>query len=154
MSSPDTPSPSQLQERSRLRNFYRRAWEKRQAGEPLEPLERVVADVIGQHPEYHELVLDPNMEELEFSSEPGGTNPFMHMGMHIAIHEQLGADRPAGIRALYNGLQSGYPDRHELEHRLIECLARSLVQAKQSGRAPDEAAYLECARRLLPGGSA
>ena len=75
-------------------------------------------------------------------------NPFLHMGMHIAIREQLGMDRPAGIRAIHHSLVVFYQSEHEAEQQMIECLAVSLWEAQHNQRLPDEVAYLECLNKL------
>jgi hypothetical protein len=138
------------QDRDSLRRFFLDAWRKRQAGEPLEPLQQLIAEVVGQHPEYHALLDDPDGAlAAEFTPEGGQSNPFLHMGMHITLAEQLGSDRPAGIRDLYQRIAPPGADRHQAEHRMMECLGLVLWEAQREGRAPDEQAYLACLRRLL-----
>ena len=44
------------QDRNRTREMFRQAWNKRIAGEPLEPLEKQVADLVEDHPEYLSLI--------------------------------------------------------------------------------------------------
>lgn len=139
------------QERERLRDFYGQVWRKQRAGLALEPLERLIAGVILQHPEYHPLLDAPDAVHQEFTPEFGETNPFLHMGLHIAIREQLGADRPAGIRKLLQALRAAFTDEHQLEHQVMECLGETLWKAQREGRTPDEEAYLECVRRLARG---
>ncbi|BAN68454.1 DUF1841 family protein [endosymbiont of unidentified scaly snail isolate Monju] len=137
------------QNREQLRRFYQTAWRKHLDGQPLEPLERLVAQVITQHPEYHDQVLDPQACERDFPVHGGQTNPFLHMGMHITLAEQLASDRPAGIRELYRRLVSLDGDTHRAEHRMMECLGEILWEAQRTNRPPDEQAYLACLRRLL-----
>jgi hypothetical protein len=138
------------QDRDSLRRFFLETWRKRQAGEPLEPLQRLIAEVIAAHPEYHALLTDPEHAlTAEFTPEGGQSNPFLHMGMHITLAEQLASDRPAGIRAIYQRLAPEGTDRHQAEHRMMECLGLVLWEAQRNGRAPDESAYLDCLRRLL-----
>jgi hypothetical protein len=140
------PTPT---ERDRMRRFYGEVWRKHLAGLALEPLERLIAGVILQHPEYQSLLEGEEPASREFLPELGETNPFLHMGMHIAIQEQLAADRPAGIRALYQVLRPAFGDDHEVEHHIMECLGESLWHAQRQGTMPDEAGYLECLRRLV-----
>jgi hypothetical protein len=139
------------QERSDLRRTYVDAWRKHRAGAPLEPLEHQVVTVIEQHPEYHRLLEDSGDSALtrEFAPESGESNPFLHMGLHLAIREQAGTDRPAGITAIHRELSLRLADPHQAEHRMIECLGEALWLSQRSGRPPDEAAYLESLRRLL-----
>lgn len=137
------------QDRNQLRQFYVDAWRKRREGLPMQPLEILVADVIADHPEYHALleVAEPRLEQ-DFFEQAGDTNPFLHMGMHISLREQLGAGRPEGIRELYQQLLHTSGNAHDCEHRMMACLQASLWQAQQSGRLPDENEYLACLREL------
>ncbi|TVP86442.1 MAG: DUF1841 family protein [Thioalkalivibrio sp.] len=135
--------------RDQLREQFVQAWEKGRSGQPLEPLEAALVDLIREHPEYHAL-LDDRERALgaEFPPESGQSNPFLHLAMHLSIREQAGTDRPPGIRAIHQRLSA----RHgvmEAEHRMIECLGRSLWEAQRAGTQPDEAAYLECLQRLV-----
>lgn len=136
------------QDRTRLRQFYLDAWRKRQSGERLEPLETLIANVVAQHPEYHSLLDSPNSLEQDYAPEQGQTNPFLHMGMHISLAEQLATDRPTGIRELYLEITANSKDAHEAEHRMMECLGLILWEAQSQNRPPDEQAYLECLKRL------
>ena len=84
--------------RARMRRRYVDAWRKFQAREPLEPLEAQLAAVIAEHPEYISS-LEAGEEALgaDFTPEGGRENPFLHMGLHLAIREQVATDRPADI---------------------------------------------------------
>ena len=136
------------QDRMELRKVYAAAWRKHEAGCALEPLEQNIAGVLEWHPEYHALLLDERSLAADFDAESGKTNPFLHLGLHIAIQEQLATDRPAGIRDLYRMLLFGIGDRHALEHAIMECLGECLWRAQRDGRAPDEQHYLACVRSL------
>ena len=136
-------------DRDRLRRYYLDAWRKRQAGQPLEPLEALIAGVVEQHPEYHDLLQSEEALKKEFTPDGGQTNPFLHMGMHISLAEQIGSDRPAGIRELHRRLSVEAGSPHEAEHRMMECLGLVLWEAQRQNRPPDEHAYLECLKKLL-----
>ena len=136
------------QDRQQLRRFFQSAWAKREAGQRLEALEQLVTDVIAQHPEYHDVLLGEDALQKDFSPDDGRTNPWLHMGMHISLGEQLGADRPAGIRDLYQGLTARHGDPHAAEHAMMDCLGIVLWEAQRNNTAPDEAAYLECVKKL------
>lgn len=136
-------------ERDTARRLFVEAWRKRCAGEPLEPLEETVANVIAQHPEYHGVLQDEETAlGAEYRPEDGITNPFLHMGMHIAIHEQLATDRPPGVVALYQSLLGRIGDPHSLEHQMMECLGQVLWSAQRANVPPDEEAYLECLKKI------
>ena len=135
-------------DRDDLRRTWVDAWSKARVGQPLEPMERLLADVIAEHPEHHPALESPGVLESEFSPEASRTNPFLHMGLHVAIREQLATDRPPGVRALYAKLLPRYADAHRLEHALMECLAETLWDAQREGTTPDESRYIGRVRRL------
>ena len=141
------------QDRSALRRSYVEAWRKWRERAPLEPLEHQIADVVEQHPEYHPVLeQDGDAVHRDYSPEGGQSNPFLHMGMHLAIREQVATNRPAGITAIHSALAARLGSAHEAEHRMIECLGEALWHAQRSGVAPDEAAYLDALRRIGGGG--
>jgi hypothetical protein len=102
------------------------------------------------HPEYQALAANAPTA-LGFDPPAGGAeeNPFLHMGLHLAVREQLSIDRPPGVRALFESLKSRLGEVHDAEHALMESLAEALWEAQRSGRAPDETRYLELAKRRL-----
>lgn len=137
------------QDRGSLRRHYLEAWRKHREGRPLEPLEHQLATVIEHHPEYHGL-FDDAAESLErdYTPESGQANPFLHLGLHLAIREQVATDRPPGIAAVHRGLCLRLGDRHEAEHRMMERLGEALWLSQRSGRPPDETTYLDSLRRI------
>lgn len=129
--------------------MYVNSWRKRQTNQPLEPLESAIADVISHHPEYQAILEDEEKAlSHDFLPEQGQTNPFLHMGMHIAIREQLETGRPPGITDTYQLLMKKIGDPHEVEHRMMDCLGQIMWEAQRSGQMPDEKSYLECLKRL------
>jgi hypothetical protein len=137
-----------LQSRDEVRQVYLTVWQKMQQKSLLEPMEALIAEAIELHPEYHALLENEiDIKQQEFTPEQGQTNPFLHMGMHIALREQAGVDRPVGIQGLYQKLVSSR-GRHDAEHAMMECLGESLWNAQRNHQAPDEAAYLDCLKKL------
>jgi hypothetical protein len=136
--------------REELRRAYSEAWAKHLAGTPLAPLEAAIADVIALHPEYQALVADPE-RSLAYApaADQPAQNPFLHLGLHLAVREQLSVDRPPGIRDVHRSLAARAQDGHAAEHRLMEALGQTLWEAARDGRAPDEREYLRRARGAL-----
>lgn len=139
------------QDRGRLRRFYLQAWEKARGRQPLEPLERLIVAVIRLHPEYHALLESAPDDAVakDYLPGPAAENPFLHLGLHVAVHEQLAAGRPVGVERIYRDLAAKLSDAHAAEHRMMECLAATLWHAQRGGDAPSEDDYLACLRRLL-----
>ena len=114
------------QDRNELRQMYAGAWQKRVAGKVLSPLEDQIARVIEEHPEYHATVTGDL--DKDFNVEGGQTNPFLHMGLHLGIREQVATNRPAGIAAAFKALADkslvlvdvDFPRKSELPAELKE----------------------------------
>lgn len=138
------------QGRSLLRRMYFEAWRKHRESRPVEPVEDRIIGVVALHPEYVQLLESgPAALDREYTPEEGQTNPFLHMGLHLAIREQVATDRPAGIALVHRSLAARLGDVHEAEHAMIERLGAALWNAQRAGLPPDEAQYLESLRRLL-----
>ena len=138
------------QDRGETREVFFRAWRAHREDRPLEGVEKIIVQVLLQHPEYHPaLEQSEATRERDYFTETGDTNPFLHLGMHIAIEEQLSIDQPPGIRTYYQKLLSRHPDEHTVQHRMMECLGEMLWQASRQAAAPQAAIYLDCLRRLL-----
>jgi hypothetical protein len=137
-----------FQSRDEVRQMYLTVWQKMQQQSLLEPMEAIIVDVIKLHPEYHSLLeKGESAKEQDFTPEDGQTNPFLHMGMHIALREQAGADRPPGIQKAYQQLLKKQSP-HDAEHAMIECLGQALWNAQRTNTAPDDNVYLACIKKI------
>jgi hypothetical protein len=79
----------------------------------------------------------------DYTPDAGKTNPFLHMGLHLGIREQIATNRPLGISSIYAALTAKIGDAHLAEHRMIDCLAETLWEAQGQNTAPDEQKYLD-----------
>ena len=131
--------------REEARNFLFETWRKRRAGELLTPLEDLSAQLIEKHPEYHQLLSEPERyQDKDYNPEHGATNPFLHLMMHLSIEEQISIGQPHGIRAHFERLTQRFESEHEAQHAMMECLGEMIWQAQRNGTAPDAAIYLSC----------
>lgn len=136
--------------RQDARRFFFDTWQKQQAGQPLTDLEKLLFSVISLHPEYHDILNRPQQyAEREWMPEQGETNPFLHMGMHLALEEQLSIDQPPGIRTLYQQLLHKTGSEHDAQHAVLDCLGEMIWQAQRYGGGPDVNVYLSCIRGKL-----
>ena len=133
-------------DRNQLRKMYKTAWEKIQQQKILTPLEVQITDVIREHPEYHDFILQL---DKDFLPESGETNPFLHMGLHLGLREQLATNRPQGITDIYQRLIKIKGSPHDAEHSMIECLAEALWSSQVNNTPPDETKYLLSLKKLL-----
>jgi len=136
-------------DRDQLRLQYFHAWQAHLSGKSLDPLQKQIVAVLIDHPEYQALFHDQRSMGAEYAPEQGQTNPFLHMGMHLAIREQVATNRPDGISEAHRKLlEQCRGDHHETEHRMIDCLGESLWKAQKNGSPPDESEYLSCLQNL------
>lgn len=136
-------------DRNDIRQHFFVVWKKFNDKQALDPLESLIANVIRLHPEYHSLLEDTQSLNKDYTPEMGQSNPFLHMGMHIGLYEQLSTNRPAGIKDVYEKLQIKTGDIHEAEHLMMECLGEAMWQAQRDNAMPDDASYLACLKKLV-----
>ena len=135
--------------RDDARRFFFDVWQQLKAGAPLVGVAHVVADILQMHPEYHDMLdAGPGVITRDFGGAEPVHNPFLHLGLHVALAEQLQADRPPGVLAVHATLLARGEPVHDIAHRMIDCLATELWRAQSTGGLPDEQAYLDSLRRL------
>jgi len=134
--------------RDQLREMYRSAWRKFRSEQTLSPLEKQIVAVISEHPEYRVIIESAAADLANYSPRSGQLNPWLHMGLHLAIREQVATNRPAGIAEVHARLARRAGGAHEAEHCMLEALAEAMWDAQRSGRPPDESEYLERLRAL------
>ncbi len=131
--------------RHQARQFLFSTWYKYKHQEALSDMEEIALKVILLHPEYQSILDDTERyHDKDYPPEMGITNPFLHMGMHITIKEQLSIDQPAGIRDRFERLLKKNANEHDTMHQIMECLAEMIWQAQRSQSAPDPSIYFEC----------
>jgi hypothetical protein len=135
--------------RDELRGMYRAAWRKFKQQQTLTPLDKQMVAIVSEHPEYHVIVESLAADLANYSPRGGQLNPWLHMGLHMAIREQVATNRPHGIAEVHQKLAARAGGVHDAEHRMLDVLAEELWAAQRSGKAPDEMAYLERLRALV-----
>ena len=136
--------------RQDTRSVFFNVWRKYQHQEPLEGAERIIIKVILAHPEYQSLLENPERyQDKDYLPEHGEINPFLHLGMHVAIEEQLSMDRPKGIKTYFTKLSEQHQDGHVALHNIMECLGEMLWHAQRDRTAPDEKLYFTCLDKHL-----
>jgi hypothetical protein len=124
--------------------MYFQAWQKFCQQQPLTDVEKQIAAVIYDHPEYHALFnLSPQAQEYEIAMSSGTSNPFLHLGMHLTLRDQIATDTPTGIRNIYQKLSQVKGDSLAAEHVMLPFLEQALWQAMQNNGQLDNTSYLE-----------
>ncbi|MEM9102545.1 MAG: DUF1841 family protein [Pseudomonadota bacterium] len=134
--------------RDDIRKAYSEAWSKAQKKQPLTPLEMQIADVIQWHPEYQSMMNESALQK-EYLPGFGETNPFLHMGLHMGIREQIATDRPQGIKKLFQKALPHFISSHEAEHFFMEILGEVMWESQKSQQAPSDEAYLKKIKKAL-----
>lgn len=133
--------------REQVRRFFCDAWKKHVERLPLVGAEVTAADIAARHPEYQAMLSDASAAvEKEWVPEGGEMNPFLHLSLHLAIHEQVSIDQPPGIRMAFEQLRARM-DPHDAEHVLLECLGETIWRAQREGKPMDAMAYVDAVRR-------
>ena len=131
--------------RDQVRDTFFETWRKYRAGEPLAGIETLALEAILAHPEYHELLAQP--ERYRARDYTDELNPFLHLSLHVALAEQLSIDQPPGLVQRFDALLRRTGERHAAMHEAIECLAETMWRAQRDGALPDALAYLACLER-------
>jgi len=114
----------------------------------LEATRAKILEKVNEHPEYHaELADEAAALQAIYTVEEGRTNPFLHLSMHLSIHEQMAIDQPTGIRQAVELLAARRNSMHEAHHEVMECLGEMIWASQRSGLPPDGQAYLEAVRQ-------
>jgi hypothetical protein len=140
-------------DRDELRDMYFQAFYKFQRNEALDSLEKQIVTLIQSHPELHFYFEDPEKyRHYIFSPEKSELNPFLHLGLHLSLHEQVMSNRPKGITAIYRDLVINFSDSHHAEHHMMEILSDQLWQLTQKQKFFDEKDYIKRLKKLLKRG--
>ena len=132
-------------EREQIRQLFFDTWRKYNNREPLSALEQQLIKVINSHREYHS-ILENLQQDQDYSSD---NNPFLHMGLHLSLQEQLNTNRPTGIHDIYQRLANKLNDAHRAEHLMMDVMANILWDAQQNKNLPDEKIYLAKLQQLV-----
>ena len=87
-----------------VRRFFCSAYAKQRSGLLLDAMETIAANWITQHSACgSDLADEPAAQAAAQSAvytvEDGRTKPFLHLSMHLSIHEQFAIDRPTSLPA-------------------------------------------------------
>ena len=135
--------------REEVRHFFCDAWKKKTENHILDPMETLASDWIVEHPEYHDLLADPEGAlEQDYTPERGETNPFLHLSMHLSISEQISINQPPGIKEIADTLSQKLSSVHEAQHVMMECLGQVMWEAQREGQPLNPEKYLEALKKL------
>ena len=131
--------------RDEARRFFVTVWQKYQSQQILADIEKMTLGILLDHPEYQRHLTQDEIDR-DWRPEHEETNPFLHIGMHLAIEEQISIDQPAGVRDLAAALTQKFGDAHAARHAMMDGLGEMIWQAQRQQCAPDPAVYLDILR--------
>lgn len=135
------------QDRTALRQQYFTTWQKYHSKQLLNPLESQLIQVMLDHPEYHEYIEEAD-KYCDYSFEADDINPFLHMSMHLALRDQISADNPVGIQAIFERLLRRQGDALMVEHEMMRILTDHIWIMLKQQQAFNASEYLEQLNRL------
>ena len=140
--------------RDQARDFLFETWRKFRAQELLSAMEMMAVEVISLHPEYHKMLGDRDhyletYRDRDYPPEFGGTNPFLHINMHLSIREQVSIDQPEGVKNFHAALSNKVGSALAAEHEMMDCLAEMIWHAQRHRTGPEAQIYLACLRSKL-----
>ena len=131
-----------------VRRFFCGVAAKAKSGGPMDALETLAGQWVGEHPEYAgDLGDEAAALAAKYDGTDGRTNPFLHLSMHLSISEQCSIDQPKGIRQAVELLAARRNSLHDAHHEAMECLGQMLWESQRSGRPPDGQGYVECVQK-------
>lgn len=135
-------------QRDQIRQSFFDVWARQVAHTAMEA---ALLTVMKDHPEYHAILSRPSLGlDKDFTPEQGQSNPFLHMGLHLSVAEQITTDRPKGISKVYQSLLIKHGgDKHTIEHLMMDALAEGLWEAQRDNTMPDEKKYIRRLKKLL-----
>lgn len=122
------------------RQLFYNAWQRHLAGQPLSEFDHGIVEVLRCYPEYIR-AMRPESIDVE-----GGENPYLVLGAHMEVKEQIRLDRPAGIRSLIAQSSKGID---YVESVMVELLVHTLKAAQLGNKPPDYKVYLSELRIAL-----
>ncbi len=131
-----------------VRRFFCDVYRKQRSGEAMEAIEVLTGQWIDLHPEFHAALSDVDAALRQMTETPAdGTNPFLHLSMHLSVSEQCSIDQPRGIRQAVELLTAKRDSLHDAQHETMEALGQMIWESQRSGRPPDGQAYIDAVQR-------
>lgn len=129
--------------RDEARLFFCNTWIRNKKGAKLNKIKQITLSILLTHPEYESLLSRPERGiNKEWYPENGLENPFLHLGLHLAISEQISIDQPNKIKSVYNQLRTVMGDEHQTQHVCMETLSEIIWQAQHNHSPLDNITYL------------
>lgn len=136
--------------RDEVRAFFFNTWTKFRKTQVLSDLEKIAIGVIQLHPEYHNILDNPEKyKQQAYFPEQGETNPFLHLSLHLSIIEQISINQPTGIAEAYKQLLIKHQEEHLAQHDVLDCLGETIWLAQQNKTGLNAEHYLQLLHKKI-----
>ncbi len=131
-----------------MREMFFSVWDKRQDGVNLSLVEQQIWYVISAYSEFHYIFANPDKYMFK-DTWSDDKNPFLCMGLHLGVMEQVINDSPEGIKPLYLKLceQMKYAVKAEIAMRKV--MVRFVKKTANENKPLDSRKYLLALETLL-----
>jgi len=137
--------------KSLTRRRTRLIWNAAQLGAPLSEEDARLAQAMREHPEYADLW--GHLDELSDGQiERDGTNPILHVTIHMTIENQLAIGQPPETGQAVEVLMQQGLSRHEAIHRVGTVLAEEIYGVLKDNRPFDESEFTRKLKQLVKPG--
>lgn len=121
--------------------LYKKIIEKMKAGEALSDDAALIAEAIGQHPEF-----TPFWSQGEKAFQPQEidgyiVNPLVHIGLHVATEKQLADETTPEVSDALAALLDEGLSRHEAIHKIAALWGDHYFRSVRRGSPMDQTAY-------------
>ena len=134
------------------KRILKQVWTKMRTGETLEGAAVYIGRSMAEHPQW--FALFEAIGILEGDDElPDGTNPYIHLTMHVLVGGQIFHGQPKQATQFYQRRIQKGDDSHLIAHMMIEVFKRHLAWTAQKGRDAsefDHKAYGKTLQTLMP----
>ncbi len=115
------------------KRILKQVWTKMRAGEQLEGAGVYIGRSMAEHPQW--FALFEALGVLEGEDElPDGTNPYIHLTLHILVGGQIFHSEPKQATRFYQRRIERGDDSHLVAHMMIEVFKRHLIWTAKQGR--------------------
>ncbi len=122
------------------RKVFYDAWMRHQERLALSEFDQRLIQVMLKYPQYTHCITP---EEIPVEE---GLNPYVVMGAHLELSEQIALDRPQGVRKVFQDLVIRYDDQ-KAEKMMLDVLLSVLSQSYQRSEVPDYQVYLQLLKK-------
>ena len=138
-----------------VRRYFCQVYAKWRNQQPLDAMEKLLSAWVQEHPEYNAVLSQPQaaIGSVPHPEHGDGSNPFLHLSMHLSLSEQCSIDQPRGIRQAIDALAVRLQSLHAAHHAAMGCLGAMISTAQSTGQRLDGQTYLACVQSQIDNAS-